>query len=123
MAFDERGSASVWVVSCCALLVTVAVAGTLRTEAVLARHRAESAADLTALAAAGQIGVTPAVCPSAARTAAANGATVLGCVPALDPGGRSGTVTVRVALIVHLPVVGAREVVATARAGRLAVSP
>jgi secretion/DNA translocation related TadE-like protein len=115
----ERGSASIWVVCCCALLLVVALVSVLRTTAVLARHRAEAVADLAALAAAGQIGVTVGICPAAARVAAASGATVQSCVPALDPGGRSGTVSVRVRLRVQLPMVGVREVVARARAGRL----
>lgn len=119
----DRGSASIWVVACCALLLAVAFANTLRTAAVVARHRAESAADLAALAAAGQIGVSQGVCRAAARIAAANGATVQRCVPSLAPGGRSGTVVVRLSVRVRLPVVGAKEVVASARAGREAVTP
>jgi secretion/DNA translocation related TadE-like protein len=116
----DRGSASIWVVSGCALLMALAFAGMVRTEAVLARHRAESAADLAALAAAGRIGIGPGICSAAVRIAAANGAVVRHCAPALDPGERSGTVTVRLSLRVRLPVVGTREVVASARAGRCA---
>jgi len=119
----ERGSASIWVVACCALLLAVAFASTLRTAAVLARHRAESAADLAAVAAAGQIGVSDGLCPAAARIAAANGATVQQCAPSLAPGGRSGTVTVRLSVRVRLPVVGSREVVVSARAGRQSLAP
>ena len=108
-----------WVVACCALLVTVAAVVVLRSLAVLARHRAESAADLVALAAAGQIGVSDTGCVAAARVAARNGARMLTCRLRLDPGGRSGTVVVRVAVGVRLPVVGSSDVTATARAGRL----
>ena len=117
-ADGDRGSASVWVVSVCALLVVLAFAGTLRTDAVLARHRAEAAADLAALAAAGRIGIGPDSCAAAARIAAANGATIQACAPTLDAGGRSGTVSVRLRLRVRLPVVGTMEVIASARAGR-----
>jgi secretion/DNA translocation related TadE-like protein len=119
----DRGSASLWVLACCALVLAVTYAVTVRGSAVLARHRAEAAADLAALAAAGQIGVSVDICRDAARVALANGATVQSCVPALDPDGRSGTVTVRVRMEVELPLVGATDTVATARAGRDAVSP
>jgi secretion/DNA translocation related TadE-like protein len=119
----DRGSASIWLLACCALLLVVAFAGTVRAAAVVVRHRAESAADLAALAAAGQIGVSDGVCAAAARIAMANGATVVRCQPALAPGGRSGSVTVRLTMRVRLPVVGSREVVASARAGRDAVMP
>jgi secretion/DNA translocation related TadE-like protein len=119
----ERGSASIWVVCCCALVLVVSFTCTLRASAVLARHRAESAADLAALAGAGQIGISDGVCQAVARIAAANGATVRRCQPALDASARSGTVTVQLGLSVRLPVVGMREVVASARAGRQAVTP
>lgn len=119
----ERGSASIWVIASCALLLAVAFAGTLRTAAVVARHRAESAADLAALAAAGQIGVSRDICLAAARIAAANGASVERCTPSLAPGGRGGAVTVWLSLPVRLPIVGSRQVAASARAGRVAVVP
>jgi secretion/DNA translocation related TadE-like protein len=117
------GSASIWVLSCAALLLVVATAGVLAADAVLARHRAESAADLAALAAAGRIGLDPDVCPAAAAVAASNGAALRSCSAALAPDGRSGTVTARVSVRVSLPLVGARQVIASARAGRLAVPP
>jgi secretion/DNA translocation related TadE-like protein len=119
----DRGSASLWVLACCALLMAVAFAATLRGTAVLARHRAESAADLAALAAAGQIGVSAAICSAATKVAAANGTVVTACSPTLRPDGRSGTVTVRLILRVRLPVLGGAQVVASARAGREAVPP
>ena len=119
----DGGSASIWLLACCALLLAVAFAGTVRAAAVVARHRAESAADLAALAAAGQIGVSDAICATAARIAAANEASVRRCRPVLASGGRSGTVTVWLAMHVQLPVVGSREVVASARAGRDAIVP
>jgi len=121
----ERGSATIWVLVGCALLLSVGWAGVLRTEAVLARHRAESAADLAALAAAGRIGVeaTGGVCAAARTIATANGATVGRCSLDLASDGRSGSVVVRVRASVHLPVVGARTVTASARAGRLEPGP
>lgn len=114
----ERGSASIWVVACCALLMSMAGAVTVRTLAVLARHRAETSADLAALAAAAQIGVSEHECAAAARVAARNGAGLRACVVRLAPDGRSGTVSVYVETAVRLPIVGAQEILATARAAR-----
>jgi secretion/DNA translocation related TadE-like protein len=120
-AAPDRGSASIWLLTCCALLLAVAFGGSVRAAAVVIRHRAESAADLAALAAAGQIGVSGGVCAAAARIAAANGASVLRCHLALAPGGRDGSVRVWLTMSVRLPVIGSREVVASARAGREAI--
>jgi secretion/DNA translocation related TadE-like protein len=114
----EHGSASIWVVACCALLMSIAGAVTVRTLAVLARHRAETSADLAALAGAGQIGVGGRACAAAARVAARNGARLRTCVVRLAPDGRSGTVSVRVEMAARLPIVGSREILATARAAR-----
>ena len=115
----DRGSATIWVVACCALLVMVAGVATIRVLAVLARHHAESNADLVALAAAGQIGVSEDECGTAARVAAGNGGRLRTCQVRLAPDGRSGTVSVSIAVTARLPVVGTRDVVATARAARL----
>jgi secretion/DNA translocation related TadE-like protein len=115
----DRGSASVWVLACCALLLVIAYAEVLRGAAVLARHRAESTADLAALAAAGRIGVGAAPCTAAERIAAANSATLADCYAILAADGRTGTVFVRVQLNARLAVVGSVQVTATARAGRL----
>jgi secretion/DNA translocation related TadE-like protein len=92
-----------------------------RTEAVLARHRAGAAADLAALAAAGQIGVRPTgeLCARAAEVATADGARVTSCATDLSADGRSGTVLVTVAVDVSLPFVGRQRVRAAARAARL----
>jgi len=114
----ERGSATIWVLGCCALVLLLGYLGVARTQAVLARHRADGAADLAALAAAGQIGLGVDVCGAASELAAANGAAVRSCIVRLAPDGRSGTVRVRVAVTVRLPIAGARTVVASARAGR-----
>ena len=108
-----------WVIGCIALLLVVTEVAVVRSAAVVARHRAESAADLTALAAAGRIGVDDAQCAAAARVAAANGVRLRICTVHLDADGRSGSVLTRVVLPVDLPVVGSRDVTADARAGRL----
>lgn len=99
-------------------MLAVGYAVVLRDAAVLARHRAESAADLAALAGAGQIGTGGAVCLAARRIAADNGARLVACASELAADGRSGTVHVRVESSVRLPVVGSKLVTATARAGR-----
>lgn len=119
VARRDTGSASMWVLACAALLLVVASVATIRAAAVVARHRAESAADLAALAGAGQIGVSDRLCVDAATTASRNGARLRSCRPALAADGRSGSVAVRVSLRVVLPVVGERTVLASARAGRL----
>ncbi|MCW2527513.1 MAG: Helicase/secretion neighborhood TadE-like protein [Pseudonocardiales bacterium] len=103
-------------------MLSIALAVMVRTTAVLARHRAESAADLSALAAAAGIGVdgsTAVICARARRIAHVNGAELKGCQVKTDPSGRSGEVYVRVAISVRLAGVGTRAVGATARAGRL----
>lgn len=115
----ERGSATIWVLSCCVLLLVVAGVATVRGLAVVARHRAEASADLAALAAAGRIGVADDGCAVAARIAARNGARLVSCQLSSGPDGRSGTVLVRVEYRVRLPIVGGKEVTATARAARL----
>ncbi len=114
----DRGSATIWVLACCALIMVIAGAATVRGAAVLARHRAESGADLAALAGAGRIGTGAPACVAAARTARDNGARLRTCQVRLDPGGRSGTVTVRVMETVRLPIFGVESIRASARAGR-----
>jgi secretion/DNA translocation related TadE-like protein len=105
------------------MLLVVAVLAAVRGAAVLARHRAESAADLAALAAAGRIGVDARYCPAAAEIAARNGVALAGCRPDIAADGRSGTVLVMVRLRLSLPLVGGRTVEASARAGRLPADP
>ncbi|MGH3823426.1 MAG: Rv3654c family TadE-like protein [Pseudonocardiaceae bacterium] len=51
---DDRGVATVWAAGAIAVLVTMAVFGLYLGEAMVARHHAESAADLAALAGAAQ---------------------------------------------------------------------
>ena len=119
----DVGAASIWVLACCALLMLLAAIVTVRGLAVLARHRAEAGADLAALAAAGRIGVSGDGCAPAAQVAQRNGGRLRSCRLHLAPDGRSGTADVAFALEVHLPLAGARTVVATARAGRSASGP
>ncbi len=92
---------------------------TIRGLAVLARHRAESGADLAALAAAVAVGTGGRPCASAARVAAGNGGRLRRCAVVFGPDGRSGTADVRVAVDITLPWVGRRQVIASARAARL----
>ncbi len=120
-AGGDRGSATIWVLACTALVLLVGVAVSLRTSAVLARHRAESAADLAALAAAVRIGYLTDVCGGAAPVAQANGASLVRCSPRVADDGRSGVVDVAVSVRIRLPGLGTRRSIATARAGRLAV--
>jgi secretion/DNA translocation related TadE-like protein len=118
----EAGSATIWVLAGVLLVLSVMTITLVRTVAVLARHRAESAADLAALAAATRIGTAGEPCAAAGASAARNRARLVSCDVVLDADGRSGTVVVRVRAAVTLPVVGSRDVSASARAGRLAAS-
>lgn len=54
-AGDERGAATVWAAGVLAVLMSLTVFGLHLGGAILARHQAESAADLAALAAAGRV--------------------------------------------------------------------
>jgi secretion/DNA translocation related TadE-like protein len=118
----DRGSAALWVVTGGLLILSVAAALMVRSGAVLARHRAETAADLSALAAAAGIGVdaaTELMCARAVRVAAENSAAVTDCAVTLAPDGRSGSVRVTVTVTTRLLSVGVRTVTARARAGRI----
>ncbi len=119
----EQGSAAIWVLAASSLLLLVGLAGAMRAGAVTARHQAQTAADLAALAAAGQIGVGPDPCAAARSIAAANSASLTGCELTLDGSGRNGEVVVRVAAQVGLGPFGTSTVTASARAGRLAPVP
>jgi secretion/DNA translocation related TadE-like protein len=114
----DGGSASLWVLAAAALVLVIAFAGQQRALAVLARHRAEAAADLAALAAAGRIGGDGVGCAAAARVAAADGARLVSCLIRLAPSGRSGDATVRVSLSAAFAGLGTRTVIASARASR-----
>jgi len=90
---DDRGSASLWLlgVALAVLLLagTVAMAGGL----LVARHRAQSAADLGALAGAVRAVQGPGVaCPAAERIVRANGGQLVAC----EVDGLDVVITVRV---------------------------
>ncbi len=115
----DRGAAAVWVLGCAAVVLAVGVLVLVRGLSVLARHRAETAADFAALAAATRIGVGGDPCTAAREIAAANAAVLQSCSVSLGADGRSGTVRVEVLAHADLPVVGERSLTARARAGRL----
>lgn len=112
-----------WVVAGGALVLVVALFAVARGSAVVGRERAESTADLAALAAADGIGVdatTAVICRRGTAIAAANDARLDRCTVALGADGRTGTVDVTVSVVVRLAAVGDTRVRATSRAGRLA---
>jgi secretion/DNA translocation related TadE-like protein len=83
---DERGAATLVAVSTIAVIMAVTVGIACVGSAVLARHRAQAAADLGALAAAGHLaaGIGTA-CAQASSVAEAMGASMAGCdVDGLD---------------------------------------
>jgi secretion/DNA translocation related TadE-like protein len=76
----DRGSGSLWLLS--VGLATVALAGLVAAigSVLVARHRAQSAADLGALAGAGRVVEGPdAACTRAGQLVTANGAWLAGC--------------------------------------------
>lgn len=76
----DRGSATVWVLSCCTVILALVAATLAVGAAVVARHRAWAVADLAALAAAQSLVEGAAQpCRPAARVAAAQGGRLVGC--------------------------------------------
>jgi secretion/DNA translocation related TadE-like protein len=76
----DRGSATVWAAAGVAVIMTVFLVGLHLGAALIARHRAEAAADLAALAAAGvAVEGAEAACDRAGEVAAAMGGTVTSC--------------------------------------------
>jgi secretion/DNA translocation related TadE-like protein len=76
----DRGSATVWCVALMGLLFSVAMAFAYLGAARVTDHRAQSAADMSALAAAGRALVDPEdACSHAAHLAERNGARLLRC--------------------------------------------
>ncbi|MEV4180141.1 Rv3654c family TadE-like protein [Streptosporangium canum] len=109
----DRGAATIWVAGLMALVfavtATVVFAGTAR----VARHRAQSAADLSALAAARLAFAAPERgCAEASSLAEGNGAMITRCFIDGD-----GIADVQVAVGLSLPVLGDRTIMANARAG------
>lgn len=79
-AREDTGTATVLAAVLIAALVSVSYGGVLIGTAVLARHRAQAAADLAALGAAGRLLLGPAAaCGQAHQLAAAMGAALVGC--------------------------------------------
>ena len=111
-ADPERGSATVWMLALSGVLALIGAACVLVGAAAVARHRATSAADLTALAAAGRAALgEPDPCATAAGIAARNHAELAAC-DVRD----GGVVDVRVRVVVRFgPIRGAA--VERARAG------
>lgn len=111
----DVGSASVWVLAAAVAVLTLAVAAMAVTAAISARHRAESAADLAALAGAAAVRDGGDGCRAAALIANANRASLARCLVGSD---RSVTVVVAVPLPLSLRRWSARDDVrAVARAG------
>jgi secretion/DNA translocation related TadE-like protein len=108
----DRGSASVWMLAVGLVLLAAGLAAAALGAVHVARHQAQSAADLGALAGAAHTIAAPGTaCARAAMVADANGARLVAC----HRHGPDLTVTVEVT-----PAVGpGRPVTATARAGPL----
>ncbi|HQR28649.1 MAG TPA: flp pilus-assembly TadE/G-like family protein [Nocardioides sp.] len=79
MSRDEHGAATVLVVTFLAVLVLLTAALAAVEGMVAAHRRAQSAADLAALAAARSLGLGQDPCPDATRIAEANGARLTAC--------------------------------------------
>ncbi len=92
-ARDTRGSASLFAISCLAVLLLVGAALGVGAAMVRAHRAAQSAADLAALSAATALGRGRDPCAAGAATAAANGARLIACSVA----GREASVRVEVA--------------------------
>jgi len=112
-ATGDRGSATVWVMALSAVLAVVGAAVVLVGAATVARHRAEAAADLAALAAAGRAAAgDPGACGLAEEVTQANAATLVSCSVGTD-----AIVELRVSVPVHLGRLGTWAAKARARAG------
>lgn len=121
-ARSDHGSASVWVLTSGLLVLVAAMTTGLRENAVIARHRAEAAADLAALAAAQGIGVDSTVdqmCQRAARIAKANGADLGQCTVRLEVSARTGSVQISTSVAVRIAGLGEQRAHAHAQAARL----
>jgi secretion/DNA translocation related TadE-like protein len=109
----DHGSATVWVIALSTVLAVVGAAVVLVGAATVARHRAEAAADLAALAAAGRAAAgEPGACGLAAEVARADAATLISCSV-----GGDAVVELRVSSPVHLGRLGSWAASARARAG------
>ncbi|MFS1301030.1 Rv3654c family TadE-like protein [Streptosporangium longisporum] len=114
----DRGSATIWTVALMALVFAVAMAVAFAGTARVARHRAQGAADLSALAAARLAFVgSDRSCAEAASIATKNGSAVTRCSV-----GDDGIVEIEVAMKVVLPLKGRVVMAARARAGPVHVT-
>lgn len=111
LAGPDDGVATVLGAMMVAAIIAVAVMVVDVGAAVSARHRAQSAADLAALAGAASAIDVDAACAAAGRLAQANSASLIAC------GVDGFEVTVQVTVPVSLAVFGSDDAVATARAG------
>jgi secretion/DNA translocation related TadE-like protein len=113
---SERGSVSVVVAAAIGMSLIVAMGTADVGRALIARSRAEAAADLAALAAAQELAVPSGNDPAtlAADYAARNGGRLVSC--ACSPGASDATVRVAIAVAGFLLPLPDRDVVATARA-------
>ena len=113
---SERGSVSVVVVAAIGMSLIVAMGTADVGRALIARSRAEAAADLAALAAAQELAVPSGNDPAAlaADYASRNGARLVSC--ACSPGTSDATVRVAVTVAGFLLPLPDRDVVAAARA-------
>lgn len=109
---DERGAATIVAAICLVLMVSLTVGASYVGAAVVARHRAQAAADLAALTGANRVAAGPSsACGQATEVAQRMGARVADCVvDGLD-------VTVRVEIVVRLGRFDAGPARAAARAG------
>ncbi|WP_262847510.1 Rv3654c family TadE-like protein [Sphaerisporangium corydalis] len=109
---SDRGSATIWVLVVMAMVWFLVVALLFVGSARIARHRAQSAADLSALAGAVRAFAAPEeACPRARALAEANRVSLTRCAV------RAGVVDVRVAVRIVLPWLGEQSATADARAG------
>jgi secretion/DNA translocation related TadE-like protein len=115
---DDRGVTTVWAATAVAVLIAVLAAMLDLAGATAVRHRAEAAADLAALAAAGHaLDGEEAACARAAEVATSGGARVVLCRL------RGWEVLVEVEVGVRLSLLGATTVRGRARAGPVTVGP
>jgi secretion/DNA translocation related TadE-like protein len=114
----DRGSVTVWAAALAGLIWLSSSAALLYGAAVVGRHRAETAADLAALAAAVHVpDGDSAACALAASVAARNGAELRSCRVL------SEDVEVQVSRRVGLGGLGTRGALARARAGPVEAGP
>src|SRR5437868_5739922 len=108
----DRGSATIWGVALMGLVFMAGMSFAFVGAAEVARHRAQSAADLSVLVAARWAFADPlGACARAAELAKANGAVLVGCA-ITGPGAE-----VEASVNFTLPGLGARSAHARARAG------